>query len=102
MSETPAKYNPVTTPTMDEETDARLDPPWNVIVLNDPINLMSYVTLVFQKLFGYPRQKAEALMMEVHTKGRSIVWTGGREQAELYVQQLHAHQLLAKMERVSQ
>jgi ATP-dependent Clp protease adaptor protein ClpS len=100
MSQTPAKYDPIATPTIDEETDARLDQPWNVIVLNDPINLMSYVVLVFQKLFGYPRHKAETLMMEVHTKGRSIVWTGGREQAELYVQQLHSYQLLAKMERV--
>jgi ATP-dependent Clp protease adaptor protein ClpS len=102
MSEGPTKFNPIVTPTIDEESDERLDQPWNVIVLDDPINLMSYVTLVFQKLFGYPRHKAETLMLEVHTKGRSIVWTGGREQAEFYVQQLHAHQLLAKMERVTQ
>jgi ATP-dependent Clp protease adaptor protein ClpS len=72
--------------------------PWNVIVLNDPITLMSYVTMVFQKLFGYPKHHAEQLMMEVHRKGRSIVWTGDRERAELYVQQLHAYHLLAKLE----
>ncbi len=92
---------PGAAPLLEEETDTRLDLPWQVIVHNDPINLMSYVTLVLQKLFGYPRHQAEMLMMEVHTKGRSIVWTGGREQAELYVQQLHAHQLLARMERVA-
>lgn len=72
--------------------------PWNVIVLNDPITLMSYVTMVLQKLFGYPKPKAERLMMEVHKKGRSIVWTGDRERAELYVQQLHGYHLLAKLE----
>ena len=72
---------------------------WNVIVHNDPINLMSYVTMVFMRVFGYPRPKAETLMLEVHNKGRSLVWSGGREQAELYVQQLHSYQLLATMEK---
>ena len=72
---------------------------WNVIVHNDPINLMSYVTMVFMRVFGYPQPKAETLMIEVHTKGRSLVWSGGREQAELYVQQLHGYQLLATMEK---
>jgi len=76
-----------------------LDIPWNVVVFNDPINLMSYVTMVFQRVFGYPRHKAEQLMLEVHYKGRSIVWSGGREQAELYVHQLHSYQLLARLER---
>ena len=85
--------------TTDEQTETRLDAPWNVVVHNDPINLMSYVALVFQKLFGYPRPKAETLMMEVHTKGRSIVWTGDREQAEYYVERLHGYQLLATVER---
>jgi len=80
------------------ETETRLAPPWNVVVWNDPITLMVYVTMVFQRIFGYPREKAHMLMMEVHTKGRSIVWTGAREQAETYVQKLHAAQLLATME----
>lgn len=80
------------------ETETRLAPPWNVVVWNDPITLMVYVTMVFQRIFGYPIEKAQALMMEVHTKGRSIVWTGAREQAETYVQKLHAAQLLATME----
>lgn len=84
----------------DKEVRTRRARPWNVIVLNDPITLMSYVTMVFQKLFGYPKTRAEMLMMEVHKKGRSIVWTGERERAELYVQQLHSYHLLAKLEQV--
>jgi ATP-dependent Clp protease adaptor protein ClpS len=82
-------------------TDAELEQPWNVIVFNDPINLMSYVTLVFMRVFGYPRERAERHMLEVHHRGRSIVWSGGREQAEHYVHQLHSYQLLAQMERAS-
>lgn len=84
----------------EEKTDVRTRRarPWNVIVLNDPITLMSYVTMVFQKLFGYPKHHAEKLMREVHEKGRSIVWTGERERAELYVQQLHSYHLLARLE----
>lgn len=78
-----------------------LDVPWNVIVHNDPINLMTYVALVFQRVFGYSRQKAEVLMLEVHRQGRSLVWSGAREQAELYVHQLHEYQLLATMEKTS-
>jgi ATP-dependent Clp protease adaptor protein ClpS len=83
------------------ETETHLAPPWNVVVWNDPITLMVYVTMVFQRVFGYPIEKAHALMMEVHTRGRSIVWTGAREQAETYVQKLHAAQLLATMESTS-
>jgi ATP-dependent Clp protease adaptor protein ClpS len=84
-----------------DETKAKanLDTPWNVIVHNDPINLMSYVTMVFMRVFGYPRPKAEMHMLEVHHKGRSLVWSGGREQAEHYVHQLHSYQLLATMEK---
>jgi len=80
------------------ETKTQLAPPWNVIVYNDPITLMVYVTMVLQKLFGYPYHKAYRLMMEVHTQGRAVVWTGAREQAEIYVQKLHSHQLLARLE----
>lgn len=81
----------------EEETD--LDTPWNVIVYDDPVNLMSFVTLVLQRVFGYTKQKAEMMMMEVHKTGQSVVWTGQREQAELYVQQLQSHQLLAAMKK---
>jgi ATP-dependent Clp protease adaptor protein ClpS len=82
------------------KTDEALDVPWSVIVHNDPINLMDYVTKVFMRLFGFSREKAEVHMLEVHQKGRSVVWSGAREKAELYVQQLHSYLLLATMERV--
>lgn len=89
-------------PVIEQETRAEpeLDLPWQVVVHNDPVNLMSYVTMVFQKVFGYTREKAERHMMEVHERGRSIVWCGLREPAELYVQQLHGYLLLATLERV--
>lgn len=79
-----------------------LAPPWNVIVHDDPVTLMVYVTMVLRRVFGYTQERAQELMMEVHTRGRSIVWTGAREQAELYVHKLHAAQLLASTEPVSQ
>lgn len=81
------------------ETKTDLDLPWTVIVHDDPINLMSYVTMVFMRVFRYPRERAENLMLEVHNSGRSLVWTGAREQAEHYVHQLHGYQLLATLER---
>ena len=88
-------------PTIEKETRAEenLDLPWLVIVHNDPVNLMSYVTMVFQRVFGYPREKAERHMLEVHHKGRSVLWSGMRERAELYVQQLHGYLLLATLEK---
>ena len=73
---------------------------WLVICWDDPVNLMTYVTMVFQKVFGYPREKAEQHMLEVHQKGRSILWSGARERAELYVQQLHSYLLLATLEKI--
>lgn len=87
-----------------EEVDTRtqLARPWNVIVHDDPVTLMTYVTVTFQRIFGYPYEKAHRLMMEVHTEGRSIVWTGAREQAEIYVFKLHAAQLRATMEQVDE
>ncbi len=93
----------VKNPELEQETrtDEALDLPWQVVVHNDPVNLMTYVTMVFQKVFGYPRQKAERHMLEVHQKGRSILWSGVREHAELYVQQLHGYLLLATLERIS-
>lgn len=90
-------------PTIEQETRAKeeIDLPWQVIVHNDPVNLMTYVTMVFQKVFGFPREKAEKHMLEVHQKGRSVVWSGVRERAELYVQQLHGYLLLATLEKVN-
>ena len=74
------------------------DVPWIVLVWNDPINLMSYVTFVFQKLFGYSREKATALMLDVHHKGRAVVASGTREKCELDVFRLHEHGLWATMQ----
>jgi ATP-dependent Clp protease adaptor protein ClpS len=84
-------------PSTDEVVDpARL---WIVIVWNDPINLMSYVTYVFQKLFGYSRAKATRLMLDVHHKGKAVVSSGTREKAEFDTFRLHAHGLWATMQR---
>jgi ATP-dependent Clp protease adaptor protein ClpS len=72
---------------------------WLVICWNDPVNLMSYVTYVFQKLFGYPREKAQRLMLEVHHLGKAVVSSGAKEKAELDVTRLHEHGLWATMQR---
>jgi ATP-dependent Clp protease adaptor protein ClpS len=72
-----------------------VDRPWLVIVWNDPINLMSYVTFVFQKLFGYSREKATKLMLQVHNEGRAVVSSGSREKAELDCFRLHGYGLWA-------
>jgi ATP-dependent Clp protease adaptor protein ClpS len=87
-----------------EETESAtlLDLPWNVVVHNDPVNLMSYVTRVFQLVFGFSKERATKHMLEVHQKGRSIVWSGVRERAETYVQELHGHLLLATLEKTEQ
>lgn len=92
---------PVAEPGIAEEVEESVgtESPWNVVVHNDPITKMNYVTMVFQKVFAYPAERAEKHMLEVHRQGRSIVWTGARERAELYVQQLHGYQLLATMEK---
>lgn len=81
--------------------DTSLDVPWNVVVHDDPVNLMGYVTWVLMKIFGYDEKKAAILMMQVHKMGRSIVWTGQREKAEFYVQQLQAHQLKTSLEKAA-
>jgi ATP-dependent Clp protease adaptor protein ClpS len=97
--------NPATveSPVLEKETrgEEELDVPWQVVVHNDPVNLMTYVTMVFQRVFGYPREKAERHMLEVHHKGRSILWSGMRERGELYVQQLHGYLLLATLEKAA-
>ena len=93
MTVTPVE---VEEPTSDEV--AVPDRPWVVIVWNDPINLMSYVTYVFQKLFGYSRDKATKLMLDVHHRGKAVVSSGNREKAELDVFRLHEHGLWATMQ----
>jgi ATP-dependent Clp protease adaptor protein ClpS len=81
------------------EDDPEYDRPWIVIVWNDPINLMSYVTLVFQKLFGYSLAQATKLMLQVHQEGKAVVSQGTREKAELDVSRLHGHGLWATMQQ---
>ena len=86
-------------PDVDENED--LARPWKVLVWNDPINLMSYVEFVFRKLFGFSEEKANRLMMEVHTAGRTVVSSGPKEKAELDVFRLHEQGLWATMEHDS-
>ena len=88
-------------PVETEEPDQALvvDRPWSTVVWNDPVNLMSYVTYVFQAYFGYPRKKAEKLMMQVHEDGRSTVSHGSREEMERDVQAMHEYGLWATMEK---
>ena len=81
------------------DDDTLLARPWVTIVWNDPVNLMSYVTFVFQKYFGYPKQKAEKLMMEVHEDGKSVVSSGTREEMERDVQAMHSYGLWATMQK---
>ncbi len=94
---------PVITPIeiTEQNSATDLDKPWKVIVWDDPINLMSYVTFVFRKLFGHSKEKATRLMLEVHTTGKAVVATGPREKSELDVFRLHEHGLWATMERDS-
>ncbi|WP_374197189.1 ATP-dependent Clp protease adapter ClpS [Nonomuraea sp. NEAU-A123] len=79
-------------------TDVRPDLPWVTIVWNDPVNLMSYVTYVFQTVFGYSKEKAERLMMDVHKKGKAVVSSGTREEMERDVQILHSYGLWATVQ----
>ena len=94
---------PTIAPTEVERSDADEvadpDKPWVTIVWNDPINLMSYVTYVLQKLFGYSKEKATALMLDVHYKGRAVVSSGSREQMEHDVSRLHAAGLWATLQQ---
>jgi ATP-dependent Clp protease adaptor protein ClpS len=90
---------PVREPDVVTRDETRPDGPWDVIVWDDPVNLMSYVVFVFRRIFGYPEPVARRLMLEVHHKGKALVASEPREQAELYVQQLHGYGLQATMQR---
>jgi ATP-dependent Clp protease adaptor protein ClpS len=85
----------------EEEVDINqlLDRPWVTIVWDDPVNLMTYVTYVFMKIFDYPRERAHELMMQVHNEGRAVVSSGTREEMERDVQRLHEHGLWATLQR---
>ena len=86
-------------PVAEPLTDTRPDTAWRVVVLNDPVNLTGYVVLVFRKVLGMNREDAEKHMMEVHRLGRSVVWSGDREPAELHVHELQSWHLRAILEK---
>lgn len=87
-----------TTPLAATETALELQGRWHVVVINDPVNLMSYVVIVFRKVLGFDEQTARKHMIEVHEAGRSIVWTGLREKAEHYAFSLQQWHLNARIE----
>ena len=95
-----AQLAPEETVAAEEKTG--LGDAWVTIVWNDPVNLMSYVSYVFQSYFGYPRAKAEKLMRQVHEQGRAVVSTGNRETMEVDVQAMHGFGLWATMQRGGQ
>lgn len=80
------------------ETEIDLESLWHVVVKNDPVNLMDYVVFVFEKVFGFPKEKATRHMLEVHEQGQSVVWSGVFEKAEAYVYTLQQWQLTAVLE----
>ena len=90
---------PMPVETAEPEQAVVVDRPWSTVVWNDPVNLMSYVTYVFQTYFGYPKKKAEKLMLEVHEDGKSTVSHGSREEMERDVQAMHEYGLWATMEK---
>ncbi len=91
---------PLVTPTrpdLEQDDQVDLDRPWVVIVWDDPINLMNYVTMVLQKIFGFSRQKADKLMKQVHYEGKAVVFSGTRDHSEVYVTRLQEHGLWATL-----
>jgi ATP-dependent Clp protease adaptor protein ClpS len=81
------------------EEQQLLDTPWLTIVWNDPVNLMNYVSYVFRSYFGFAREKAEKLMLQVHNDGRAVVASGGREEMERHVEALHDFGLWATVQK---
>ena len=92
------KTSTTTLPKEETRAELALGQPWRVVVLNDPVNLMSYVVLVFKKVFGFDEPTARKRMLEVHEQGRSVVWSGHREKAEAYVFTLQQWHLTAVLE----
>lgn len=91
--------SPFAVPQQEGSTAVLTAPVWKVVVMNDPVNLMSYVTMVFKKVFGYSHEKARQHMLEVHQKGRSVLWSGDREKAEMYIHTLQQWHLTAILEQ---
>ncbi len=103
--EAPVLSGPSIAPVREDDTDVdedvQPDGPWDVIVWDDPVNLMSYVVYVFRKVFGFTEPVARKLMLDVHHKGKALVASEPREKAEMHVKQLHSHGLQATMQRAS-
>ena len=95
----PVQTQPETTVLESPQSARETSAPWEVVVRDDPVNYMHYVVLVFQRVFGYSKERATRLMREVHELGESVVWTGARERAEHYVRQLQGCQLRAILRR---
>ena len=93
-----ASAKPSSTPEVQSRTALELASQWRVVVLNDPVNLMSYVVMVFKKVLGFDESRARRHMLEVHEQGRSVVWSGDREKAEAYVFTLQQWHLTAVLE----
>lgn len=98
LADTPTKA-PERTDAPSGEADDTTEPPWQVVVWNDPVNLMSYVVFVFRKLFGFSEEKATRLMLAVHHEGKAVVSSGPREKSELDCYRLHHHGLWATLEK---
>ncbi|MCS7091315.1 MAG: ATP-dependent Clp protease adapter ClpS [Verrucomicrobiota bacterium] len=99
MQATQTTEKPVADPEVSDRPRAETDPGWLVVCWNDPVNYMDYVTHVFQKVFGWSRQKAEYHMLQVHHQGRSVLTRESLEKAEHYVHQLQSYNLHATLER---
>jgi ATP-dependent Clp protease adaptor protein ClpS len=89
---------PVEVEQPEQDEELRTEKPWVTIVWNDPVNLMSYVAFVFQKHFGYPKERATELMLDVHQKGKAVVSNGTREEMERDVEAIHSYGLWATMQ----
>jgi ATP-dependent Clp protease adaptor protein ClpS len=89
---------PVEVEQPEQDEELRTDKPWVTVVWNDPVNLMSYVAFVFQKHFGYPKERATELMLDVHEKGKAVVSNGTREEMERDVEAMHSYGLWATMQ----
>jgi ATP-dependent Clp protease adaptor protein ClpS len=94
--------SPRTTPVIDQQLTAAPLVPWQLVVWDDPVNLMSYVARIFRTYFGYPKEKAERLMLAVHNEGHAIVATGPRETMEMHAQAMHGFGLWATVRRADQ
>jgi len=88
-----------TTPELVQQERTEFDSPWITLVWNDPVNLMSYVSWVFRTYFGFSREEADRLMMQVHNDGRSVVATGSREEMERHVEAMHDYGLWATLQK---